>query len=624
MAISQVNFVGDFETTVDPNDVRVWASCLVDIETSETVFIGNDLDSFMEFLKPRNSIVYFHNLKFDGEFILWWLLKNGFKYSNSHEGGTFETLITDDGQFYYITVYFEKKNKKYKKVTFYDSLKKLPFKVSTISKAFELKDEKLVIDYKAKREIGHVLTEQEKQYIINDCRIVAQALKIQMDKGLKKMTNASDAMNGYKNIISKERFEKWFPVLPVALDADIRRAYKGGFTYLMERFRNKQVPLGITLDVNSLYPWVMRTKLLPYGYPMYYEGKYEHDPNYPLYIVHMKCRFNLKEDHIPCLQLKNNRRFVETEYLTTSRVGDDDEPVELYLTSVDYQLLIDHYIIEDETYINGFKFRAAYGMFNDYIDYWMHIKETTTGAVRQLAKLMLNSLYGRFALNPVSHQKVMYLDDDEIVRYKILDRDVAKEYGLPEPENRDPVYTALGCFVTSYAREKTVRSAQSVYDRFIYADTDSLHLVGDEIPEGLEIHPTHLGAFKHEGTFCYSSYIRAKTYMETMMETKKAELKNYCRLMNKGLYIQRNKKQITVPDTVRNYCLLLNQKEEIVRHKGFIYYQETKVTCAGMPDNVKESVTYDNFKSGSTFDGKLMPRRFRGGVVLMETTFTIK
>ena len=467
-------------------------------------------------------------------------------------------------------------------------MKKLPFKVATIAKAFDLPDSKLEIDYKADRPVGHQLTEQEKEYVIVDCRIVAAALRIQFDKGLKKLTNASDALNGYKDVITRKMFEKWFPVLPVELDADIRLCYKGGFTYLNPKFKNKRVKGGITLDVNSLYPSRMYDCLLPYGYPMFYEGKYKDDPNYPLYIVHMKCCFKLKKNHIPCLQLKNNRRYVETEYLTESRDKSGfDEPVELHLTNVDYQLFIDHYDIWDETYINGWKFKGAHGMFKDYIDYWSHIKETSTGALRQLAKLMLNSLYGKFATNPKARQKIPYLDNDGVVRYE-----------LDTPEIRDPVYTAMGCFITAYAREKTIRSAQNVYDRFIYADTDSLHLVGVDIPDGLDVHPTRLGAWKHEGTFVDSLYIRAKTYMETMQERK--------------------------VNTLMNYCKLLNDTFDIYSDGDYIIYLDTKVTCAGMPDNVKELVTYDNFHSGSTFEGKLMPKRYKGGIVLHETTFTIK
>lgn len=601
MAIKNQKIVADFETTTTPDDVRVWAVCAVDIDTLETVFISNSLDEFMIWLSNKNTVCYFHNAKFDLEFVFPWLFNNGFNHSRKHEAKTFDTLISDDGIVYSARVTFDKLNKKYKAVTFYDSLKKLPFKVSVISKAFELPDEKLSIDYDAPRPAGHELTDEEKAYIVNDCRIVAAALKIQFNQGLKRMTNASDAMHGYKDIISKDLFSRWFPVLPVELDLDIRRAYKGGYVYLNPKYRNYTGLQGKTYDVNSLYPSVMYDRLLPYGYPMYFEGEPEPDDIYPLFIVHLKCCFELKPGHLPCLQLKNNRRFVETEYLTTSRDEDGhNEPVELWLTSVDYKLMLDHYDISDETYINGFRFKGAKDMFTRYIDHWMHVKATSTGALRQLAKLMLNSLYGKFATNPEAYQKIPRMDPDGVVRYDIYNKKYCREHGLPEPELRDPVYTAMGCFITAYAREKTIRSAQAVYDRFIYADTDSLHLVGTDTPEGLVIHPTDLGAWKDEGTFINSKFLRAKTYMESTEETRPDELRTYARYL------------------CNPFTDWVYREPEIIRASV------RKVTCAGMPDNVKERVTYDNFKPGATFDGKLLPRRYPGGIVLTDTTFTIK
>lgn len=554
MAQKRLYLSCDFETTTDPNDVRVWASCAVDIDTLETVHLSNNIESLFEFLQNKNTVCYFHNLKFDGEFILSYLLRNGYKYSDNKKPKTFFTLISDDGQFYSITVIFDKANKKYKKVVFYDSLKKLPFKVAVIAKTFNLPMAKGEIDYTAPRKIGHELTDEEREYIETDCRIVAGALKIQMEKGLKRMTNASDAMRNYMEIMTEKRFDRYFPKFPVELDADIRRAYKGGYVYLKPEHRNKRGLQGLTLDVNSLYPSVMYDRVLPYGYPMFFEGEPNPDENYNLFIVRLECAFDLKPGHLPTIQLKNNPAYIQTEYLTTS----DGDIVEMTLTSVDLKLFLEHYDVSNLTYICGWKFKGVSGLFKEYIDYWMHIKETTTGAMRQLAKLMLNSLYGKFATNPKARKKLPYIDSDGVVRYK-----------MGEPELRDPVYTAMGAFITAYAREKTIRSGQAVFDRFIYADTDSLHLIGFDVPEGLDVHPTKLGAWKNEGEFTDSKFIRAKTYMETTAEG-------------------------------------------------------TKVTCAGMPDNVKAQVTYDNFTPGSTFEGKLMPKRFPGGIVLMPTTFTIK
>ena len=216
--------------------------------------------------------------------------------------------------------------------------------------------------------------------------------------------------------------------------------------------------------------------------------------------------------------------------------------------------------------------------------------------------------------NKLPEDQTLYLDSK---RRLVYETELA---GL-----RNPVYTAMGAFITAYAREKTIRSAQSVYDRFIYADTDSLHLTGWEIPEDIEVHPSRLGAWKNEGRFTYSKYLRPKTYMETVIE-RGSGLKDYCKLMQAGLLVYREKKEVRIPDTLRNYCLLLNRTFNIYRvtDEQEVFFQHTKVTCAGMPDNIKENVTYENFTSGSTFEGKLMPRRFPGGIVLQPTTFTIK
>ena len=44
------------------------------------------IDDFIEYCKnEKNSIFYFHNLKFDGEFIIYWALKNGFTHAEKKE-----------------------------------------------------------------------------------------------------------------------------------------------------------------------------------------------------------------------------------------------------------------------------------------------------------------------------------------------------------------------------------------------------------------------------------------------------------------------------------------------------------------------------------------------------------
>ena len=120
----------------------MWAWAICEIGNEENLQIGNNIDSFIEFCRnEKNPTLYFHNLKFDGEFIIYWLLTHNFKWVEKKEdieNNTFTTLISDMGQFYTICIYFEKGNKTVKKVTFIDSLKIIPFSVEQIAKSFNL------------------------------------------------------------------------------------------------------------------------------------------------------------------------------------------------------------------------------------------------------------------------------------------------------------------------------------------------------------------------------------------------------------------------------------------------------------------------------------------------------
>lgn len=548
-------YVADFETTTNENDCHVWAYGTCEVGNIDNTTIGQTIDDFMKWCSTENKIVYFHNLKFDGEFIIHWLFNNGFKYSKEKQEKTFSCVVSSMGQFYIIEVIFKTGNKKQEKVIFYDSLKKLPFPVRKIAEDFNLPIQKLEIDYNEERNDDHILTEQEIEYVLHDVKIVAMALQIQIEQNLTKITNGSDALNDFKRTISKKQFEINFPILDIQTDKDIRQAYRGGFTYVNPKFQNKDIKNGIVFDVNSLYPSVMYDKPLPYGLPLFFNGHYEHDEMYPLFIQNFTCEFKVKKDYIPTIQLKNNLSYIPNEYITESK-----EQVNLVLTSVDLELFFEHYDVWNIEYINGWKFKQCVGIFKPYIDKWGKVKKENKGAIRQLAKLMLNSLYGKFGTNPDVTGKIPYLDDENVVKWK-----------LGEKEMRDPIYIPMGVFITAWARHKTISTAQLCFDRFIYADTDSLHLVGTDIPKAIEhiIDDKELGYWAHESTFARARFIRQKTYIEEI--------------------------------------------------DGKI-----DVKCAGMPDTIKSRVTWDNFHKGFKSGGKLLPKRVKGGIILKDTEFTLK
>lgn len=577
-------YVGDFETTTTETDCHVWAFALCHVSDPNDYYIGTSIDDFMDLCEilPDNPKIYFHNLKFDSQFIIYWLLKNGFKHVHDRldrASRTFTTLINNKGMFYQIEVIFKLHGKKVRKVTFLDSMKLIPLSVEGIAEAFKMPIQKLKIDYTAHDNlpIGSPLSEEEKEYIKHDVQIVARAIRYFHSQGLDRMTIGSCALEEYKRIIGgKKAFGTLFPT--PRYHTDVRQSYRGGFTYLEPQFAGKILRNGFVLDVNSLYSDRMKHCLLPWGTPIFYKGEYTEDKIYPLYVQMIRCQFELKNGKLPTIQIKNSMFFTGNEYLTSS--GGDE--IVLVLTSVDLKIFLDHYDVYNLEYISGWKFKGRTGLFDAYVDKWIEqkskSKEDGNHGMYLISKLFLNSLYGKFGTDIKIKSKIPYIADDGSIHY----------YDS-EPEEKDGVYIAMASFITSYARQKTIGAAQKIKDdynsgksliQFVYADTDSLHCISpdDSVPEGLEIHPTNLGAWKLEGRFKRAKFLRQKCYIEDFTEDLESPEPEY----------------------------------------------HIKITVAGMPSSCYPQVNFNNFKIGATYKGKKQPKAVKGGVVLRSIDFSIK
>lgn len=576
-------YTADFETTTREENCHVWAYAICEVGNTDNVIVGTRLDDFMKWCidSKKNHTVFFHNLKFDGQFIIHWLFNHGFKHTVSddeRDGGTFNTLISDKGLWYQIEVIFSRKGRRVSKVTFQDSLKLIPLSVDAIAKSFKMEISKLSIDYTAHDDLpeGSPLSPQEEAYVKHDVQIVAKAIEYFQSQGLTKMTIGSCALDEYKKLINRKNFERYFPI--PKYHEDVKQSYRGGFTYVNPEFAGKTVGNGIVLDVNSLYPSVMYNEYLPFGYPIFFKGEYEYDPLYPLYIQMFKCQFELKKGKIPTIQVKYGYSFMANEYLTSS----NGESVALCLTSVDFELFTQQYDIYDMEFISGWKFKSAKGLFTKYIDKWsnnkIQAKKEGNHGLYLISKLFLNSLYGKFGTDTKVGSKVPYLGDDDVVHYT-----------AGEEEQRDGVYIAMASFITSYARRKTITTAQTVMDnynsgksniQYIYSDTDSIHCLSPdfELPEGVDIDDTRLGAWKFETKFNKGKFLRQKCYIENSTED------------------------------------VYNDDPEY----------EMKITVAGMPKECYKYVTFDNFELGASYKGKKLPKQVEGGVVLADVDFTIK
>ena len=97
-------------------------------------------------------------------------------------------------------------------------------------------------------------------------------------------------------------------------------------------------------------------------------------------------------------------------------------------------------------------FKGAYNLFKTYIEFWSEIKTTQKGAGRNLAKLRLNGLYGKFGMSGCN--EITYIDVNE------------GKFEVVHTHNEivsETVYLPMASFITSYAKEKLVKAIKCNY-----------------------------------------------------------------------------------------------------------------------------------------------------------------
>lgn len=649
-------YVGDFETTVYKGQTftEVWASAVVELFTEE-VQIFHSIEDTYNFLISQDSsvLIYYHNLKFDGSFWLDYLLiKQKFKHSyvQLNEQGTsfawnkekdmknheLKYSISDRGQWYSIT--FKERGHI---IEIRDSLKLLPFSVREIGNSFKTKHHKLDMEYTGFRYAGCEITDEEKEYIANDVLVVKEALETMYQQNHKKLTIGACCLAEFKSLCFGE-WDKLFPDLVSFkidpnvytydnADAYIRKSYKGGWCYVVPEKTNKPYKKGTTADVNSLYPSMMSSESgnkYPTGLPKFWKGDYIPDEaiaDNKYFFIRVRTRFYIKENMLPFVQIKGSLLYDGTEALETSDYYDKktnkyynhyidrngiehDTRVTLTFTMTDYKLFLEHYNVCEFEILDGCWFYSAIGIFDAYIDKYKKIKIESKGALRTLAKLFLNNLYGKMASSTDSSFKVAYIKDDNVIGF----------LSIPE-NNKSAGYIAVGSAITSYARNFTIRTAQKNYygkDKrgFIYADTDSIHC--DLQPEelvGVPVHESNFCCWKLESTWDEAIFVRQKTYIEHVVaedlepiehpyyNVKCAGMPQRCKelfLTSMGEEWKSAKEKIELGE-VRDY------EEEFINNKG-------------------NKRTLTDFKIGLTVPSKLMPKRIQGGVLLVDTTYQMR
>lgn len=557
---STPTYCADFETTSETQYKRdgetrvyLWKMLGVDSQFDRT---GTCIDTFIDTLHELSDCtIYFHNLSFDGEFILWYLLKHGYTYEDElTNNNSFNSIIDETGSIYMVTMMIDSH-----KIQLRCSYKLFPKSIKDIGEMVGI--EKLnethnydeLKDYKSIEDIP----QEEIDYITNDVRIMVELIRYLKEKGVKGITMSSSAYKNWlkdKYMLCKNEMKKNTNEEVVEI---VRKSYRGGITKVNPKYAGIEFNDVISFDVNSLYPSVMYENPMPVGdgkiYNTIEEGRRDRRS---LFIV---CVF------VQYAKVREGRHaFIGNQSgFSYARKYSYDEVLEnkmLYLWLDEFRLF--ELVYEGQYVIQkcvGWK-KANY-VFKDYIDRWYEVKRNAKNETeRSLAKLMLNSLYGKFGMNDNRVTKIPCAVGDNCIVYKTIDN------------NTTYYYKEVASYITSKARCKLASFMNRCGDNFLYCDTDSVYYIGHDIPDIFKdvVDSKKLGYWKYEGHYTRFKALKAKCYLKQLDD-------------------------------------------------GTI---ERRI--AGCPKECAELITFDNFQSGLKLtNAKRCKKKVEGGIIISTTDFTI-
>lgn len=263
-----------------------------------------------------------------------------------------------------------------------------------------------------------------------------------------------------------------------------REIYRGGLCIVNQQYQGKTVNGLYKYDKNSFYPWVMSTGKMPMGLcttttkrPLNIEDA----------VIHIKWTAKSKFDGL-------------APYLDKEFICDD-----MWIWGCELLELMNWYDTLDIEYIEYMVWT------HNEVDKQMirHIteafegKQNSSGIKRELNKLLMNSIYGKFAENCYQHT---VKEQDGIVE---------------EKTNRDMIFgkksktrnLAVSAKIAALARTELMRSIREATNNrpdiyYVYGDTDSMILTipYDKVSD-------KLGDFKFEGRFEKGKVLGKKCYM---------------------------------------------------------------------------------------------------------------
>ena len=256
---------------------------------------------------------------------------------------------------------------KYKKKTliFRDSGLILPESLKNLTYSFDVEHKKLEMNYN----IG-LKDVRFKDYFTNDLKGLYEVLFKSNLTG--HLTIAGSALHNFTHIFYTKKMIRNNDVT----ERYFRDAYKGGRTEIFKLY-GKDLNY---YDINSLYPSVM----YDFEYPLPVKNNFKKVKEFDFERIGVyDITAEIEDLHIPVLHKNINGKFIFPIGKFTGRYYSSEI---LKALEMGYKITIN----------SGFVFLKTAPIFKTYIEHYYQIKQYESGAKKAIAKLMLNSLYGKF------------------------------------------------------------------------------------------------------------------------------------------------------------------------------------------------------------------------------------